>query len=265
VRSPGRSTDTAPGEPMRTSLEWRLYYEANARALLSIPWETGPDMGAEEISALGRSIAEFQAGESSEGRHLFGLSQEYAGRTGDHEYLKAIGLFIAEEQRHARDLGRVMTMNGIPLVRTTFTDRVFRRLRHVHRSLEVSVAVLITAEIIAKVYYRALRGATRSAVLQRLCDQILQDELRHVEFQAGQLHRLRAGRGRLPMAATMGLQRFLYLGTVVVVWAVHRPAIRRGGFTFGRWWDSCWSEFRGAFGRAAAEQSPDPAPAAARR
>jgi hypothetical protein len=246
---------------MRASLEWRLYFEANAQSLLAIPWQIGPDLSAAEISALSRSISEFQAGESSEGRHLFGLAQDYANKTGDHEYLKAICLFIAEEQRHARDLGRLMALNGIPLVKTTFTDRVFRRLRHVHRRLEISVGVLITAEIIAKVYYLTLREATQSAILRRLCDQILQDEVKHVEFQAEQLARLRLARGNVPLAATMFVQRFLYLGTVFVVWVFHRAAIRRGGYAFVRWWNMCWLEFEKAFGKFAPDQSPDPMPA----
>ena len=172
-------------------------------------------------------------------------------------------LFIAEEQRHARDLGRFLTINGIPLVRTTITDRVFRRLRHLVGGLEMSIAVLITAEIIAKVYYAALQEATGSAVLRRLCDQILADEVRHVEFQAEQLGKLRLGRPQPFWLATMGLQRFLYFGTVVVVWLFHRRAIRRGGLSFLGWWRSCWCEFRNAFLAASASgrfAAADPQP-----
>jgi hypothetical protein len=232
---------------MSTSLDWRRYYEHNARSLLEIPWHLGADLTADEVAAIAKSLKEFQAGESSEGKHLFQSAKRYSRRTGDREYVAAIRLFIGEEQRHARDLGRFLTMNGISLVRTTFTDRVFRRLRHVARGLEVSIAVLITAEIIAKVYYAALQQATQSAVLQRLCDQILWDETRHVQFQAEQLARLRSGRPLPVRLATMGLQRFLYLGTLIVVWLFHQRAIRRGGLSFASWWRSCWREFRSAF------------------
>jgi len=232
---------------MSTSLDWRRYYEHNARSLLEIPWHLGADLTADEVAAVSQSLKEFQAGESSEGKHLYRSAQRYAQRTGDPEYVAAIRLFIAEEQRHARDLGRFLTINGISLVRTTLTDRVFRRLRHLVGGLEVSIAVLITAEIIAKVYYAALQQATRSAVLRRLCDQILWDEVRHVEFQAEQLGKLRSGRPEPVRSATMGLQRFLYFGTVIVVWLFHRRAIRRGGLSFLGWWRSCWCEFHGAF------------------
>ncbi len=232
------------------------YFEENARSLLHIPWESGPELTPDETAAIAQSLKEFQAGESSEGKHLYHHAQVYAERTGDSEYVGAIRLFISEEQRHARDLGRFLKINGIELVKTTFTDRVFRRLRNLFGGLEISVAVLITAEIIAKVYYAVLREATQSTVLCRLCDQILSDELRHVQFQAEQLRTLRAGRGWLGTAVTRFLQRFLYFGTVLVVWLFHRKAIRRGGLSCLGWWRLCWREFNGAFAHGSAAQNP---------
>ncbi len=245
---------------MPSSLEWRLYYEANARSLLEIPWHLGPELTPYETAAIAQSLKEFQAGESSEGKHLFRHAQEYAARTGDQEYVPTIRLFIAEEQRHARDLGRFLTLNNIGLVSTTFTDRVFRKLRHLFGGLEISIAVLITAEIIANVYYAVLREATQSAILRCLCEQILRDEFKHVQFQAEQLGKLRGGRRWFSAAATMGLQRFLYFGTTLVVWFFHRKAIRRGGVAFWGWWRSCWREFREAFSVPFSERVVPPEP-----
>src|SRR5262249_10837741 len=146
-----------------------------------------------------------------------------------------------------RDLGRFLTLNNIPLVRTTFADQVFRKLRNLFGGLEISVAVLITAEIIAKVYYAVLRETTQSLILRRLCDQILCDELRHVQFQADQLSKLRKNRRWFGSALTTGLQRTLFLGTVLVVWAFHHRAIKRGGISLIGWWRCCWREFNEAF------------------
>lgn len=232
---------------MPTSEEWRLYFKENAHSLLDIPWHLGGDLKQSEADTIRKSLREFQAGETSEGKHLLRYSQEYADRTGDHQYVAAMRLFILEEQRHARDLGRFLTVNGISLVRTTFTDVVFRRLRNLVGTLEISIAVLITAEIIAKVYYAVLRNATSSVVLRRICDQILRDEQRHVQFQAEQLAKLRAGRRPAGKVVVLSLQRFLYFGTVPVVWFFHREVIRRGGLPFGAWWAACWREYRGAF------------------
>jgi len=232
---------------MRTSTEWLRYFENNAQQLLDIPWERGEELTADEIIAVGPSIAEFQRGESGEGRHLIRYAREYAERTGDPDYAPAIVLFIREEQRHARDLRRVLELHGIPLARASFADAVFRRLRNVFGTLEISIAVLITAELMAQVYYDALRQGTGSTILRRLCEQILNDEARHVEFQAERLGILRARRVPTLFLMTMILQRSLFAGTSVVVWLVHRRALRAGGYGLRRFWTEAWRCFGEAF------------------
>lgn len=228
---------------MRTSIEWRKYFEENAQSLLIIPWHLGHELSEEEQKAITSSVQGFQAGESSEGRHLFHYAKNYADQSGDYEYVEAIRLFIGEEQRHARDLAHFLQINGIPLVKRTFTDGVFRRLRQILGNLEVSISVLITAEIIAKVYYTALRDATHSSVLQTLCRQILQDEVQHVEFQAQRLGILRAKRNRVWFVMTNGLQSFLFCGTCLVVWIFHRKVFIKSGYSFVEFWKYCWKEF----------------------
>jgi hypothetical protein len=232
---------------MRTSLEWRKHYEENARSLLEIPWQIGDELTEEEQKAIASSVQDFQAGESSEGRHLIQYAKNYASETGDYEYVEAIRLFIGEEQRHARDLAHFLQINGITLAKTTFTDGVFRRLRQLLGNLEISISVLITAEIIAKVYYTALRDATNSQVLQTLCKQILQDEVRHVEFQAERLGILRANRNWPLLTITNGLQRFLFWGTCLVVWVFHKQVFLKSGYSFVEFWKHGWKEFNEAF------------------
>lgn len=231
---------------MRTSLEWKKYYEENARSLLEIPWYLGQELSEEEKLDITSSVQDFQTGESSEGRHLIQYARDYSEKTGDLEYVNAIRVFIAEEQRHAKDLGLFLQMNGIPLVKKTFTDGVFRGLRQLLGNLEVSVSVLITAEIIAKVYYAALKEATNSLILQTLCKQILQDEVKHVEFQAERLGILHANRKWVFLTLTNILQKFLFLGTSLVVWAFHKKVFIRSGYSFYRYWKHCWKEFNEA-------------------
>jgi len=232
---------------VKTSTDWLRYFQDNSQHLLDIPWHTGGELTARERRAIGRSVQEFQRGESSEGKHFMRYAERYAVATGDRDYVPALRLFIAEEQRHARVLARFLTLNGIPLVETTFPDKVFRLLRHVLGTLEVSVAVLITAEIISQVYYAALRTATSSAILRRLCDQILRDEAAHVEFQTEQLAKLRAKRSRWLYGLTMTAQRGLFFGTCLVVWMVHGCVFREAGQTLGDFWRSAWQHFGRAF------------------
>ncbi len=231
---------------MRTSLEWKNYYKENIRSLLSIPWHLGHELTEEEQIAISSSVQDFQAGESSEGRHLLQYAKRYGKQTGDHEYVEAIRLFIAEEQRHARDLAHFLQINGILLVKTTFSDRVFRRLRQFFENLEISIAVLVTAEIIAKVYYAALNDATNSVVLQTLCKQILQDEVKHVEFQAERLGVLRVKRSWIFLKITIALQQILFSGTCMVVWIFHHKVFKKSGYNFKKFWHHNWYEFQNA-------------------
>ena len=229
---------------VRTSAYWRRYFETNERSLLEIPWHAGPELSEPEALAIAASVQGFQRGESSEGTRLRRYARAWAERTGDFDYIGAVALFIAEEQRHARDLGRFLELNDIPLQEKNAPDRVFRGLRHLLGNLEVAVSVLLTAEIIAKVYYAGLKGATRSTVLRTLCDQILSDEAKHVEFQSEQLGKLQVRRGVLSQAIVDILRRVLFCGTCLVVWVFHRRALQRGNLTFPSFRTACLYELR---------------------
>ena len=227
------------------SESWLDYYRDNREALLEIPWERGAEISESEHDAIWESVREFQLGESSEGKHIMHCAREFAARRRTPAYAEVIELFVREEQRHARDLGRFMDLAGIPRRARTWPDTVFRRLRQLG-GLEVSISVLITAEIIAKVYYAALREATGSSVLRRICDQVLRDEHEHVRFQCDYLAVLRGKRRPALLALTGAVQRFLFFGTCLVVWKCHNRAIRKGGMGFGRFWRGCWREMNEA-------------------
>src|SRR5439155_23836880 len=104
-----------------SSEAWVVYYQTNSTALLEIPWDCGADLSDADRELIVPSVQIFQLGESSEGRHLYQRSKEWADANDDPAYIQAIRLFIAEEQRHAADLGRVLCMNNIPLMRRSFT------------------------------------------------------------------------------------------------------------------------------------------------
>ncbi len=207
--------------------------------------EGGPRLTEGEREAVIPSVQEFQLGENSEGKHLHRLAREYAERNDDEDYLRAAEYFIREEQRHARYLRDFLAAEGYGTVRKRWADTIFRRLRHL-ANLEVSIGVLLTAEILAKVYYAALKEATRSPMLGRICARILRDEDAHVRFQAERLAILRRARKPMAMGITNLLHRVLYVGACLVVWRNHSKAIRRGGMGFGVYWRRSWEEFRAA-------------------
>jgi len=224
-----------------SSGQWRAYFSDNCQGANSLRCETEVRLDGNERRAVIKSLQAFQLGESSEGLHLYRCAEQYAKTTGDAQYLEAIKLFIREEQRHAQYLARFMELANIPLVRKIFIDGVFRMLRQL-MGLECSIGVLITAEIIAKVFYRALRDTTRSVFLKTICDQILRDEKMHVQFQAERIAILRKGRKRISLIVTNFAQRFLFAGTVIVVWMKCRETLRAGHYTFISFFHDCWQE-----------------------
>ncbi len=260
-----RAPAPGAGAPVvRASGEWVAYFRRNREHLAAIPWDTAASITPAEREAIAKSLAEFQLGESSEGRHLAGYAAAYARRSGDLEYAPAMGLFIAEEQRHARDLGQLMDRAGMPRKRHTFADRVFRQLRRL-AGLEMAVSVLVTAEIIAQVYCRALRDATACPALRALCRQILRDERAHVQFQCERLAIVRYRRGGLALLGRTALHRLLMAGAILIVWRNHRRALRRGGYTLARFWLLTWVYTERALRIATPDRSLGPRPCASSR
>jgi hypothetical protein len=238
------------------SAAWAEHFRRSLARPEIVRADEAVELTLDEVEAIATSVQEFQLGESSEGRHLISAANRYAAWSGDLEYVAALRLFIAEENRHARELGRFLDGAGIPRVKAAWPDTVFRFLRR-RAGLELSIVVLVTAEIIAKVYYAALRDATGSSVLQRLCRQILRDERQHVTFQSQRVALLRARRSRWSIRIRVALHRVLMAGTCVVVWRHHGRAMRAGGFGFRRFWRATWREMR----RAMAEMDPRNYPA----
>ncbi len=229
-----------------SSQAWLAYFENNRDSMLRIPWSRGAELTLEEKVAISDSVARFQLGESGQGRHFLRVARKYADRTADAEdafYVDALQMFVAEEQRHAELLGRFLDLAEVPRIQQEWSNHCFRRLRHL-AGLELIISVLLTAEIIARVYYAALRRATDSTVLKRICEQLLRDEVMHIRFQAERLARIRR---RLPCwrnRLAVRMQRLLFGATCVVVWIGHYHALRRGGLTFSEFWKRSHGEFR---------------------
>lgn len=229
--------------PTRPDLAaWLAYFEANAVAPDPIPWEVEETLTPEQSRCIAASVAKFQLGEYSEGHSLYAFARAFAEELGDQQLVAITRYFIKEEQKHANLLKRFMQAHGLPLMRKNWTDSIFRRLRKL-AGYELSVTVLITAELIALVYYRALRACTDSRVLAAICDRILEEEDAHTRYESELLRFLRGRRSGWLRGAPELLHRFLYAGTVLVVYFDHRRALRRGGYGVGAFWAGCWEVF----------------------
>ena len=225
---------------------WHDYFTKNGLKPDGIPWNAHDTFSDEERRCIEKSIAAFQLGEYSEGRGLLKFAARYAEKYDD-EYLVGITrLFVSEEQNHALLLKRFMARHGIECIKRNWTDTVFRRLRK-DVGYELSVTVLITAEIIALIYYKALRACTGSVVLKAVCDKILADETAHVEYESEVLSSIRNAKPWPLKRAANFQHQFLFCGTVLVVYFEHQRVLRRGGYSLGKFWAACWTEYMKCF------------------
>jgi hypothetical protein len=228
--------------------DWYGYFAQNSLSDEHIPWHAQDALSEEEKNCIGKSMAAFQLGESSDGKGLLKSAEQHARKHADLYLVKITKLFIGEEQNHARLLKRFMTVHGIKLAKKNWTDTVFRRLRK-NVGFELSITVLITAEVISLVYYRALKDSTHSNLLKKICDKILADEAAHVTYESELINMMRDSKRSLIKHAILFLHKFLFFGTLLVVYANYKRVLNRGGYSFTRFWKSCWFEFSSCFTR----------------
>jgi len=208
---------------------WLNHFEYQARHPREVPPGLADQLSPEERRRIASSIATFQLGEQSEGGTLLRATERFAQAHRIPTLVRITELFIREEQRHAALLRCFMEDHEIALKRSDWTDRVFRGVRRL-AGLELCVHVLISAELIGNVYYRALEAATGCQRLQLLCRTLVADELAHVGFESSLLLALRARRAA-PVRALMRLaHRAFFAGTACVVWLTHRAVLRHGGY-----------------------------------
>jgi len=226
-------------EDLRIWLNHFAYHSQHPRY---VPSGLGDLLSDEERRLIASSIATFQLGEQSEGATLLRATERFAQARGMASLTRIMELFVREEQRHAALLREFMEDHGIPLKHHDWTDRIFRGLRRL-AGLELYLHVLIVAELIGKVYYRALEAATDCQRLKILCRILVCDELAHVGFESQLLLALRAERPAAVRAVMRLAHRAFFAGTVGVVWLAHRAVLRRAGYGVRSFLRSCLTQY----------------------
>lgn len=221
---------------------WLNHFEYHAQHARHIPSCLSDELTAEEQRRIAGSIATFQLGEQSGGGTLRRAAARFARSHDSPSLERIVELFIREEQRHAALLRAFMEDHGIALKSHDWTDGVFRAVRRL-AGLELYLHVFICAELIGKVYYRALEAATGCQRLKVLCRVLVCEELAHVGFESQLLLALRAARPA-PLRALLRLaHRAFFMGTVAVVWLTHRAVLRCAGYGAGSFLRSCLAQY----------------------
>lgn len=234
--------------------EWFAEWEGRQQA---IPWGQAKGLTTAERAAIAPSIAVFQLGESSDGRNLYGKVLAYAQVRQAPAYAAAMRDFIREENRHAALLGRFMDQEAMPRIRHNRSDAFFRFVRHV-LPLRLSHRTLLTAELMAVPYYRALAQSSSSAILKTICKQILADEAQHVAFQSLAIRTLSPG-GRIRRWLEGCYARITLELALDMVWWGHSDLLQRGGYGFGQFRRETIEQFDWANRMIAGQEAiPDP-------
>jgi len=210
---------------------WRAHFEHHAWRSRQVPAELGDELTAEARRAIGASLATFQLGEQSNGAHLIAatrrFAEQHAGADADTLVL-IMQLLVHEEHQHAWLLRSFMQRHAIPRKERDWTQLAFRILRRLG-GFELGVHVLIAAELIGIVYYRALEAATGCEQLRALCRTMVADELAHVGFEAQLLLTLQARRPAPVRALLRAAHRAFFNTTALIVWLTHRRVFDRNG------------------------------------
>jgi hypothetical protein len=196
-----------------------------------------------ERHLIASSIATFQLGEQSSGGNLLRAAYHFAQQHDAPEVARIMELLILEEQQHASLLRAFMAAHGIPTKETHWTDRIFRRMRR-GAGLELALGVLLTAELIGNVYYRALEMATGCQRLRLLCRMLVADELAHVGFESDLLLSMRGRKVAPARVATDLAHRAFFLVTATVVWATHRAVLKGAGYGMLGFLRACREQYR---------------------
>lgn len=218
-------------------VRWRHHFLRSLQNEPNLPWTHPTRLSSAERRWLGPSLAQFQLGEGSSGTRLLDAAHRHAALIHDLDLAEAVALFIHEEQRHSNLLKRFMDLERIRPLHGHWIDHVFRKLRK-PMGFTSMVFVLTAAEVIAVPYYRAVRNATSSPLLQGICRRLLKDEAHHLEFQSANLASVLRHHNDLGVAFVLGLHRWFLRGTVVVVYLHHREVLRRGGQSFWSFLDA---------------------------
>ncbi len=233
---------TAQEKDRSESQKWFTHFSLRSMTALYISPMWSAQLTKTEKFIIAKSIQQFQLGEGSKGQRLLNRGKKYSQEAGDPFFAAALALFIKEEQQRSFYLAAFMESQGIPRVTRHWVDTVFRRLRGL-AGLELSLTVLVTAEIIAIPCYRALRDATGSPTLKMICRRILEDEAAHLRYQASMLRRVSSRRSPATQRATAKLHRQFMRGTIALVWIEHRRVFEAAGYDFRRFKEETLLEF----------------------
>jgi hypothetical protein len=226
---------------------WIRHFESNTRNNLQLQLPEAPCTLPDSVRIpLAASLAVFQLGESGSGSRIRRYSKQVGADERFCGYPDAMERFIREEISHSELLSRAVRHLGGKLISKQWTNSAFRTLRFLI-NLDFTIQMLLTAELVAEVYYGTLYLKCPDAVVRCLAKKILQDETRHLAFQREFFSERLTDFSALERRFWWLQFRWVHALTVHVVAWDHRHALRALGVEPGEFRRRCakaWQLFR---------------------
>jgi hypothetical protein len=211
--------------------EWKIRFTDRRKRLDLYRVTETRQLHERERTLITPSIRDFQKGEGSDGRHLMKIAREHGVLGSDSDYLACLEAFVREEQTHSETLSKFMKIEGIEKKTSSFLDGAFRLIRRIG-GLELSIRVLMSAEILGIVYYKALQNVTQSESLKTICQSFLEDEREHLVFESYAIAQINQTRTPLKNATIHVIHGLFVLATASALWVMHHEIFRSYGRSF---------------------------------
>lgn len=206
---------------------WLAHFRSQAAHPRQVPAALDDTLTGRERRLIQDSIALFQRGERATGMQLC-RAVRHAPLPDSDALEEIFELLTAEARRHAALLGEFMQDHEIP-PRTGTTERIFRGPRYLG-GLATRLRMLLVAQIIGVVYYRALEGVTDCRRLQILCRTLAADELAHVAFESRLLLAIRGAPTGAHRRLAAACDQCILTATSLLVWITHRRVLKSAGY-----------------------------------
>ncbi len=241
---------------MRTSQKWFEHFSANIQ-IKRVDWLLVPSLKENERKNIVKSVQAWQLGETSDGFHLLKASRKYAIKIKDDYYIKAIELFIKEEQKHGNYLGKYLDMIGEKRIKKNWADTLFRKIRYYNSNMELWTLAVITVESTAQIFYQSLKDATRCTLLKQICTDILIDEAFHIDFQMERFLMIYERKNPVSKFLCFYVYKLFFFSTITVVWFAYRQCFKAGNTGLKRYYKKMNLKFKKTIGTLKNLQRPN--------
>ncbi|MFL4472512.1 ferritin-like domain-containing protein [Paeniglutamicibacter sp. MACA_103] len=252
----GKTASTGKQRPAAFA-SWLAHFRSNPerqrRLEAGIDWDQPTTLDEPTRRAFIRSFQRFEIGESGDGKHLLAK----AALEGDPTYLAALGLLVAEEQKHSALFRRGLDHLDAPSIEAHWSDAAFTVLRRM-LGLRTELGLFLIVESVAMGYFTAIAERAPDPVLRGIGRRIATDERDHIRFQ---IDRLRQGFRRTPRAGRLAVGLawgIVAAGASTVLALDHAPALRACGFAPAEYWRHAMKEFRQAAASVLTNPDADP-------